>query len=236
MKKLATKKVMPRKLPIVSTPAAKAPACAIYARVSTDDQNNALQLTELRAYAKRMGWTAIEYTEQVSSMKQRAQFDRLMEDARLRRIDVILVWKLDRFARSMQQLTTSIQLLDSYGVRFIAITQSIDTDQKNPMSRLIMHIMGAFAEFERNLIVERTRAGMAEAKRAGKHCGRPHRVLDRAKLRELADGGMSLRSIARELGVGFMTVSRQLKREPAAPETGKKRVSQNPQKRGARKL
>lgn len=225
---MATKKVMPRKPSVPPTPAAKAPACAIYARVSTDDQNNALQLTELRAYAKRMGWKAVEYTENVSSMKQRAQFDRLLEDARLRRVDVILVWKLDRFARSMQQLTTSIQLLDSYGVRFIAITQSIDTDQKNPMSRLIMHIMGAFAEFERNLIVERTRAGMAEAKRAGKHCGRPHRVFDRTKVQELTAAGFSIREIALQLNVSNTTIHRAQKADL--------RVFQNPQKRPARKL
>ena len=223
---MATKKVMPRKSDS-PTPAAKAPACAIYARVSTDDQNNALQLTELRAYAKRMGWKAVEYTENVSSMKQRAQFNQLMEDARLRKIDVILVWKLDRFARSMQQLTTSIQLLDSYGVRFIAITQSIDTDQKNPMSRLIMHIMGAFAEFERNLIVERTKAGVAEAKRAGKHCGRPARVFDRTKVLEMTGAGFSIREIAAQLGLSLGTVHRAQK--------AAKQVFQNPQKRPARK-
>lgn len=201
---MATKKVVPTK-------PAKQTTAAIYARVSTEDQNNSLQLTELRAYAKRMRWTIIEYTEQVSSMKARPQFARLIEDARLRKIDVVLVWKLDRFARSVQQLTANMLLLDSYGVRFIALTQNIDTDQQNPMSKLLLHILGAFAEFERDIIVERTKAGVAQAKRAGKHCGRPARVFDKTKVRELKRRGLSLREIAEQLGVGRGTVERALK-------------------------
>jgi len=203
---------------------------AIYARVSTEDQNNEMQLSELRAYAKRMGWSSIEYTEQASSVKKRAQFDRLMADARLRKVDVVLVWKLDRFARSMQQLTANIQALDTFGVRFIAITQNIDTDQRNPMSRLVLHIMGAFAEFERALIVERVTAGVNQYRkdfdagkvgegkprqsRSGKNLPphRPRRVFDRDRARKLRAKGLTFRAIAKQLGVPLNTVVRAIKR------------------------
>lgn len=203
---------------------------AIYARVSTEDQHNEMQLTELRAYCQRMGWKSIEYTEQASSVKKRLQFERLMADARLHKVDVVLVWKLDRFARSMGQLTTNIQLLDSYGVRFMAITQNIDTDQRNPMSRLILHIMGAFAEFERALIIERVTLGVKQYRRdyeAGKvgvgkerqsHSGknlpahRPHKIFDRDRARKLRAKGLTFRAIAAELGVPLNTVVRAIKR------------------------
>src|SRR5438270_13944317 len=95
----------------------------------------------------------------------------MMADARLRKFDVLLVWKLDRFGRSLQQLVTNIQTLDSLGIRFIAVTQGLDTDKQNPMSRLLLHMLGAFAEFERAIIVERVNGGVAEAERPGKHCG-----------------------------------------------------------------
>ena len=141
---------------------------AIYARVSTQDQKFDMQVSELRAYALRMGWAVVEYSEKVSSIKKRPVLDQLMTDARARKFDVVLVYKLDRFARSLQQLLTNMQSLDSYGVRFICVSQGIDTDRANPVSRLMLQIIGAVAEFERGLIVERVKSGMAQAKREGK--------------------------------------------------------------------
>lgn len=195
---------------------------AIYARVSTTDQNCALQLTELRAYCARMGWVAVEYTETESSVKRRPRFQAMMADARLRRFDVVLVWKLDRFGRSVSQIASDVKLLDSWGVRFIGLTQSIDTDQKNPMSRLILTLMAAFAEFERDLIVERVAAGVAQYKRdfeagkigkerhsrSGKNLPphRPRRIFDRAKAVALHKQGLSYRKIANAMGVPFSTV------------------------------
>lgn len=171
-----------------------------------------MQETELREYAQRMSWSAVEYTDKTSGTKvRRPGLDRLMADARLRKFDVVLVYKLDRFARSMTQLVTNIQLLDSYGVRFVCATQGIDTDKSNPVSRLLLHILGAVAEFERGIIVERVKSGIAEAKRRGVHCGRSKRVFRRDEAMRLRKEGLSLRKIGEKLGVPFTTVADALK-------------------------
>ncbi len=184
---------------------------AIYARVSTLDQKHDMQLTELRGYAKRMGWTATEYTEKMSSVKKRPVFEKLLDDARLRKFDVVLVWKLDRFARSMRQFIDSVFTLDAAGVRFIAVTQGIDTDAQNPTGKFLMHILAAFAELERNMIVERVRAGVKEAQRRGKHCGRPSRIFSRGQARDLQKKGLSLRAIAAKLSIPLSTVADALR-------------------------
>lgn len=202
---------------------------AIYVRVSTDEQSTDMQLPELRGYAERMGWQVVEYTETGSSMKKRPVLERLMADARLRKFDVVLCWKLDRFARSLHQLIEFIQLLDSFGVRFIAVTQSIDTDQRNPASRLMLQILGSVAEFERSLIVERVKAGIAqhktdwEAGRIGKEkhtrsgkdmpTGRAKRIFRRDIARQMRAEGKSFRVIARALEVPLSTLVDALKAE-----------------------
>jgi DNA invertase Pin-like site-specific DNA recombinase len=162
---------------------------AIYIRISTLDQHDAMQFIDIRDYCARMNSAVVEYDEKVSSLKRRAVLTQPMADARLKKFDVMLVWKLDRFARSLQQLIANIQLLDSYGVRFIALTQGIDTDKNNPASRLMLHILGAVAEFERGIIVECVRAGIPEAQRHGKHCGRPARFFGGMKRRNCAGRG-----------------------------------------------
>ncbi len=204
---------------------------AIYVRVSTADQRHALQLTELREYANRMGWRHIEYPDTMSGSKaRRPGLDRLMDDARLRKVDIVLVWKMDRFGRSLKDLITNILLLDGYGVRFIAMTQGIDTDKQNPASRFMMHILAAVAEFERGMIVERVNAGVSQFRRdydAGrigkdKHSksgkdlahGRPQRIFRRDEAARLRDTGVSLRKIAKQLGVPLSTVARVLKTVP----------------------
>lgn len=191
-----------------------APAtAAIYTRVSTQDQSVGMQETELREYAARMGWRTVEYTDKTSGTKaRRPGLDRLMADARARKIDIVIVYKLDRFARSLTQLITNIQLLDSWHVRFICVTQGVDTDKSNPVSRLMLHIFGAFAEFERGIIVERVKSGIAEAKRRGKHCGRAKRVFRRDEAARLRKKGMSLRAIAKELGVPLSTIADALRK------------------------
>jgi DNA invertase Pin-like site-specific DNA recombinase len=188
-------------------------AAAIYVRVSTQDQSNEMQLHELREYATRMGWRTVEYSDKTSGTKaSRPGLDRLMADARARKFDVVICYKLDRFARSLTQLITNIQALDSYGVRFICVTQGIDTDKSNPVSRLMLHIFGAFAEFERGIIVERVKSGIAEAKRRGKHCGRPKKVFRRDEAARLRKQGLSLRAIGAKLGVPFTTVAIALRK------------------------
>ena len=124
-----------------------------------------------------------------------------MKDSRQRRFDAVLVWKLDRWGRSLVQSLQSIQELVSIGIRFIAITQNIDTDESNPMSRFMLHIFGAFAEFEREMIRERTVAGVRAARAMGKTLGRPKRVFRRDEVARLRKAGQSWRSIAKQLGV-----------------------------------
>jgi putative DNA-invertase from lambdoid prophage Rac len=169
-----------------------------------------MQQTELVAHAERMGWQPILYAEKASSVKKRPVLDKLMRDARERKFDVVMVWKLDRFARSLAQFVSCVSELDANGIRFIASTQGIDTDQRNPASRLMMQIFAAFAEFERALIVERVRAGMAEAKRQGKHCGRPAPIWDRARAQQLRAAGESWRTIAAALGQPEASIRRTL--------------------------
>jgi putative DNA-invertase from lambdoid prophage Rac len=147
----------------------------IYARVSTADQNCEMQLRELRDYAgvRKMKITA-EYVDTgwSGAKANRPELNRLLADGRARRFDVVLVWKLDRWGRSIRDSINTIQELVGLGVRFIAVTQNIDTDESNPMSRFMLHIMAAFAELERELIRERVVAGVRAAKANGKTLGR----------------------------------------------------------------
>jgi putative DNA-invertase from lambdoid prophage Rac len=187
---------------------------AIYARVSTTDQNCEMQLRELREYCARRGWEiTAEYVDTgwSGAKASRPQLDRCMADAKAHRFESVLVWKLDRFSRSMLHLNQQLANLNSWGVRFMAITQNIDTDQTNPTSRLLLQILGAVAEFERETIRERVKAGMTTARHKGIRLGRPKRVFDRVKVEALRKRGMSVREIAAELGLGKGTVERALK-------------------------
>ena len=193
---------------------------AIYARVSTSDQNNAIQTRELTEYVERRGWElATVYQDQMSGAKaSRPGVDRLMADARQRRFDAVLVWKLDRFGRSLVHCVGGIQELASLGVRFIATSQGLDTDESNPASKLLLHILAAVAQFERELIRERVSAGMKNAKargtRSGKPIGRPRRVFDHQQVRQLRQDGLVINAIARQLKLGVGTVLRVLRTLP----------------------
>ena len=135
---------------------------AIYARVSTSDQNCALQLAELRDYCTTRGWKiCCEYVDTVSGSKSsRPGRDNLMRDARARRIDILIVWKLDRWGRSLADTVITLEELASAGVRFICMTQGLDTDNANPMSRAMLGMLQVFAQFERDMINERVNAGI----------------------------------------------------------------------------
>jgi DNA invertase Pin-like site-specific DNA recombinase len=186
---------------------------AIYARVSTADQHCEMQLRELREYVERRGWRiSDEYidTGWSGAKASRPELDRVMRDAAAHRFDVILVWKLDRFGRSVLNLAEQLGQLSSWGIRFLATSQSLDTDQANPTSRLLLHILAAVAEFEREMIRERVKAGMAAAKHKGTRIGRPKVSLDQKRARKLHKSGFSQRAIAEALGVGKGTVARLL--------------------------
>lgn len=202
---------------------------AIYARVSAEDQDCAIQLDQLRGLAERQAWQAEEYTEKLSGKEgnKRPQLDRLMADARLRKFDVVIVWKLDRFGRSTLDTLTNIKALDSYKIRFFCPSQNIDTDIHNPMARAMLQMIAVFAELERAFIVERTvmgqrtyradhkagKIGLHKHSKSGKDLpvGRPRVVFDRRRIRELSAKGGSVRQIAKQLGIGAGTVHRALK-------------------------
>jgi putative DNA-invertase from lambdoid prophage Rac len=184
---------------------------AIYARVSTSDQNCESQLRELREYIARRGWIiSAEYmdTGWSGAKASRPELDRLMKDAALRRFDAVLVWKLDRFGRSVRNCLDGIESLRAHGVRFLAVSQNIDTDESNPTARLLLHILASVAEFERELIRERVRAGIKSAKHKGKQLGRKRVVFDRSKAIAMHQAGTSIREIAAQLGVGVGTIHR----------------------------
>ena len=141
---------------------------AIYARVSTQDQHCELQLHDLRGYAERSGWPVVEYIEHASGKagSKRPVLAQLLKDARMKRFDCVLVWKIDRMGRSVGDFITNLLELDRAGIRFLCPSQAIDTDQRNPFAKAMMHLMAVFAELERDLIVERDNAGVAEYHRA----------------------------------------------------------------------
>ena len=183
---------------------------ALYARVSTLDQNCEVQLEDLRRYASKRFAGHHEYTDAGVSgtQRHRPQLDALMRDAHKRSFDVVLVWKFDRFARSLKHLIESLDEFSALGIDFISLTEGVDTT--TPAGQLLFHIVGAVAQFERDLIAERVRAGMAHARAMGKHIGRPRAVVDADAVNGLRSKGMSLRRIALTLGIPVSRVRRAL--------------------------
>jgi DNA invertase Pin-like site-specific DNA recombinase len=168
-----------------------------------------MQLRELREYAAARNWKIhAEYVDTgwSGAKASRPELNRLMADARKRHFDAVCVWKLDRWGRSVADSIKSIQELTSLGVRFVAVTQNLDTDESNPMARFLLHIMAAFAELEREMILERVVAGVKAARANGKHLGRPKRIFRRDEAVRLRAEGMSWRKIAAELRVPVTTV------------------------------
>lgn len=183
---------------------------AIYARVSTNDQNCEMQLRELREYVARRGWeSAGEYVDSGFSgtKASRPALDKLMTAAGRREFDCVVVYKIDRFGRSVLHLSQQLAALTSFGVRFVAVSQALDTDSSNPSSRLMLTILAGVAEFEREIIRERTLSGVRAAKANGKALGRPRRVFRRDEVLRLREvEGISWRAIATRLGVPVSTV------------------------------
>jgi DNA invertase Pin-like site-specific DNA recombinase len=188
----------------------------IYARISTlnHGQDPALQTTELREYCDRRSWQVVgEYVDVgiSGSTDRRPELDRLLVDARRRRVDIILVWKLDRFSRSLRNLVNSLAELDTLGVDFVSFRDNLDFS--TPSGRLMFQIIGAMAEFERALIQERVRAGMRNARAKGRRIGRPPQTQLSSELRsDIANayqcGGTSLRLLAKTFGTSLATVQR----------------------------
>ena len=186
---------------------------ALYARVSTlnGQQDPEMQLSELREYAARRGLIVFEeYVDQgVSGSKEsRPALNRLMSEARRCRFDAVLVWKIDRFGRSLKHLVNSLADLSAYGIAFISLRDNLDLS--TPSGRLMFQIIGAMAEFERALIQERVKAGLRNARAKGKRIGRPEVKIDCFKVLELRNQGLSWRAIADQLKLGLGTVYRAI--------------------------
>lgn len=200
---------------------------ALYARVSTDDkgQDPDLQLRDLRRFAEARGWEAVEYTDFASAadLRGRKEWRRLMGDAARRRVDVVLVWKLDRAARSAYDAFAMLKNLEEHGVAFRAVDQP-ELDTTTSLGKAVFGIAAIFAELERSILRERVKAGMANAREKGVRIGRPS-VQDDPKFRRawsqvrrlILNGSMSRRRAAKTLGIGQATLKRLLDAESVEP-------------------
>jgi len=187
------------------------PRVAIYCRVSTLDQSTDSQLLDLRRYVKERGWQIFrEYCDNgISGTKDsRPALNHLMDEARKRRFDAVLVWRFDRFARSTKHLILALEEFRNLGIDFISYQQNIDTS--SPLGSAIFTIISAVAQLERDIIAERVKADLRRAKEIGKHIGRPVARIDRDEALSLRKQGLSLRGIGQQLGVSHVTVRRVL--------------------------
>jgi DNA invertase Pin-like site-specific DNA recombinase len=184
---------------------------AIYARVSTanNGQDPMVQVRELREYCERRGWTvAGEFVDVgISGTKdKRPELDRLMADAHRRRFDCVVVWKFDRFARSVSHLLRALENFRALGIEFVSFSEQMDTS--TPAGKLVFTVLGAVAELERSLIVERVKAGLRNARAKGKRLGRPKRVVDARRIAALRAQGAGWKRIAAEMEIGVGTLYR----------------------------
>jgi putative DNA-invertase from lambdoid prophage Rac len=188
----------------------------LYARVSTHDQQTLpMQNRAMREHAARRGWTiAMQVHEVGSGATQREAREKLLEAARRREIDVVLVWRLDRWGRSVTDLLATLQELEHLGVGFVSLTEALDLT--TPAGRAMAGLLAIFAEFEREILRERVRAGLAHARQNGRRLGRPTTARTKAvEARALHRAGVSKSEIARRLQIGRTSVGRMLTEKKA---------------------
>ena len=189
------------------------PRVALYARVSTTDQSTDSQLLDLRRYTRERGWTIFkEYCDNGISgtTESRPALNELMDDAKKRRFDVVLVWRFDRFARSTRHLINALEEFRNLGIDFVSYQENIDTS--SPLGSAIFTIISAIGQLERDIICERVKMGLRRAKKEGKQLGRPRACIDSEKLHRLHSEGYSHRAIAALLGLSHATVGRVLRK------------------------
>lgn len=180
---------------------------AIYARVSTTHgQDPEMQLREIREYCQRRGWEATEEFVDVGisgAKEKRPELDRLLTQAHRRNFDAVVVWRFDRFARSVSHLLRALETFRSLGIEFVSLSEQVDTS--TPTGKMVFTVLGAVAELERSLIVERVRAGLRNAKAKGRKLGRPRKPIDAGKLTRMRAQGASWRAVGAALGVSHAT-------------------------------
>jgi DNA invertase Pin-like site-specific DNA recombinase len=184
---------------------------AVYARISTTNhgQDVAMQTRDLEQFAQARGWRLVDSYLDLGisgSKDKRPQLDRLMADAHKRRFDVVIVWRFDRLARSVSHLLRALETFKALGIDFVSFSEQMDTS--TPAGKMVFTVLGAVAELERSLIVERVRAGLRNARANGKTLGRPRVAVDAARIGSLRSQGLSWAKIAGQLGVGEGTVYR----------------------------
>jgi len=187
------------------------PRVALYARVSTTDQSTESQLLDLRRYLSERGWNIFkEYVDEgISGTKDsRPALNELMNSAKKRRFDMVLVWRFDRFARSTKHLILALEEFRNLGIDFVSYQENIDTS--SPLGSAIFTIISAVAQLERDIIAERVKAGLRRAKENGKKLGRPRAELPEGEIYRLHSHGLSLRQIATQLNISKSTVARYL--------------------------
>ena len=200
---------------------------ALYARVSTTNhgQDPEVQLMPLRAMAKQKQWKVVgEFVDiGVSGAKEsRPELDRLMDSVRSGKVDAVVVSRFDRFARSTRHLLDALELMRTNHVDFISISEAVDTSSS--VGRMVLTFLAGVAEFERELVRERVKAGLAKAKAEGKHLGRPRRDFDLRPVLALKEKGHSIREISKMMGVPRTTIRRRLselekRREGSGPQS-----------------
>ena len=209
--KQASEKVKSRRVFGQTRKSAKMFRAGLYARVSTSDQQTIpLQIRALREYAVRRGWTiALQVKEVGSGAAQRECRERILQAARRREIDVVLVWRLDRWGRSVTDLLATLHELEHLGVGFVSVTEALDLT--TPAGRAMAALLAVFAEFEREILRERVHAGLAHARQNGKRLGRPTTAgLHADQVRKLYRAGVTKSAIARRLQIGRTSVRRIL--------------------------
>jgi DNA invertase Pin-like site-specific DNA recombinase len=187
----------------------------IYSRVSTHEQTTAAQLDELRAYCERRNWVIVtEYTDEgvSGSRDSRPGLNLLLADAKRRKFDVVLVYRYDRFARSLRQLVNALCEFDSLGIHFVSLHEGVDTS--TPNGRLVFGIFASIAEFERELIRSRVRSGIAAARARGRRIGRPRLLVTDSQINTLLAQGQSMLAIGEQLGISAATVCRRARAVP----------------------
>jgi DNA invertase Pin-like site-specific DNA recombinase len=170
-----------------------------------------MQTRELEQFATARGWDVVDSYLDLGicgAKDKRPQLDRLMADAHRRKFDVVIVWKFDRFARSVSHLLRALETFSSLGIGFVSLSESLDTS--TPAGKMVFTVLGAVAELERSLIAERVRAGLRNARAKGKRLGRPRAIVDSAEIGRLRSRGRTVREIAAVLGYSRSLVHKTL--------------------------